>query len=254
MKLFGFLELTLVDVFDILLVSTIIFIIYKRIKNTPAMKMFIAILIILLVRLLAGVMNMKLMSQLLGAVVDLGAVALLVIFQPEIRRFLSRIGKNAGTQSFIGKFFKRTPSEINTEAINEITKACEEMSEEKVGALIVFPGKDTLDGIVETGDIVDAQISQRLIENIFFKNSPLHDGAMIIRHGRILAARCTLPITTSTIPARYGMRHKSAVGLTEECDARVVVVSEQTGHISFVKEGQIKKVDNINSLKLLLAE
>lgn len=127
------------------------------------------------------------------------------------------------------------------------------MSADKTGALIVFPRKDSLDFIVETGDIVDAKVTRRLIMNIFFKNSPLHDGAMIISADRIVAARCTLPITgRSDIPAHYGMRHKAAIGISEETDADVVVVSEETGGISFVRGGNIKSINNINELKLLL--
>ena len=137
--------------------------------------------------------------------------------------------------------------------VNEIAEACRAMSADKTGALIVFPRKDSLDFIVETGDIVDAKVTRRLIMNIFFKNSPLHDGAMIISADRIVAARCTLPITgRSDIPAHYGMRHKAAIGISEETDADVVVVSEETGGISFVRGGNIKSINNINELKLLL--
>ena len=138
--------------------------------------------------------------------------------------------------------------------VNEIAEACRAMSADKTGALIVFPRKDSLEFIVETGDIVDAKVTRRLIMNIFFKNSPLHDGAMIISDDRIVAARCTLPITGRTdIPAHYGMRHKAAIGITEETDADVIVVSEETGGISFVRGGNINKINNINELKLLLS-
>ena len=128
------------------------------------------------------------------------------------------------------------------------------MSAQKTGALIVIRRKDLLQSIIDTGDVIDAEISSRLIMNIFFKNSPLHDGAMIIGNNRIIAARCTLPITERTdLPARLGMRHKAAVGISEQCDASVIVVSEQTGRISHVRGGEIKTVASINALKLLLS-
>lgn len=129
------------------------------------------------------------------------------------------------------------------------------MSEDKTGALIVIAHKSPLDDIISTGDRIDAGIHRRLIMNLFFKNSPLHDGAMVIVGNRIVAARCTLPITERTnIPANYGMRHKAAIGITEETDANVIVVSEETGNISFVKEGQVTPIQNINELKLLLSQ
>ena len=129
------------------------------------------------------------------------------------------------------------------------------MSEDRTGALIVLPGENPLQQIVETGDIIDARVSRRLILNIFFKNSPLHDGAMIIRSDRIIAARCTLPITSRTdIPASYGMRHKAAIGMSEESDASIIVVSEETGGISFIRSGNLTKITNINELTLLLSQ
>ena len=139
--------------------------------------------------------------------------------------------------------------------MDEIVQACFEMGEQKTGALIVLPHKATLTDIIDTGDIVDAQISKSLIENIFFKNSPLHDGAMIINENKIVAARCTLPITDRTnIPARYGMRHKAAIGISERYDVSVIVVSEQTGNVSYVQDGKITLMKNINSLKLLISD
>ncbi len=128
------------------------------------------------------------------------------------------------------------------------------MGEEKTGALIVIAHKNPLEEIISTGDRIDAAIHRRLIMNLFFKNSPLHDGALVISGGRLAAARCTLPITEKqNIPASYGMRHKAAIGITEETDADVVVVSEETGHISFVKNGTVTPIQNINELKLLLS-
>ena len=150
---------------------------------------------------------------------------------------------------------RKTANAIGSEAVNDLTEACRRMSEDKTGALIVIAHDTPLDEIISTGDRIDAGIHRRLIMNLFFKNSPLHDGAMVIAGNRIVAARCTLPITERTdIPANYGMRHKAAIGITEETDADVIVVSEETGRISFVKEGQVTPIQNINELKLLLGD
>jgi uncharacterized protein (TIGR00159 family) len=186
--------------------------------------------------------------------------ALIVIFQPEIRKFLIRIGnrwmKSAQGQKIFDKLFGGKKAKTSgSEASNEITEACRRMSEDKTGALIVITRTTPLDDIISTGDNIDASIHRRLIMNLFFKNSPLHDGALVISGDRIVAARCTLPITERTdIPASYGMRHKAAIGITEESDADAVIVSEETGRISFVKGGKVTPIQNINELKLLLNE
>ena len=141
----------------------------------------------------------------------------------------------------------------SSEEVNDLTEACRRMSEDKTGALIVIAHGNPLDDIISTGDRLDAKVHRRLLMNLFFKNSPLHDGAVIISGNRIVAARCTLPITEKTnIPARFGMRHKAAIGITEETDADAIVVSEETGKISFVKGGNVIPISNINELKLLL--
>ena len=203
---------------------------------------------------------MKMVSSLLGTVIDMGAVALIVIFQPEVRRFLNSLGRKAETTLQRPGFLQwlipsLRPSQVDVKALREITEAVREMAAQKQGALILILRRNSLDDIVATGDVVDAEISRRLIMNIFFKNSPLHDGAMIIADNRIAAARCTLPITERTdLPARYGMRHKAAIGISEQCDADVIVVSEETGEISLVRGGQITPIESINTLNLLLGE
>jgi uncharacterized protein (TIGR00159 family) len=161
---------------------------------------------------------------------------------------------NAKGRALINKIFgKGSTSIAGSETINDLTEACRRMSEDRTGALIVLTHKTPLDDIISTGDRIDAAIHRRLIMNLFFKNSPLHDGAMVISGNRIVAVRCTLPITERTdIPANYGMRHKAAIGITEVSDADVIVVSEETGMISFVKEGNVNPIQNINELKLLL--
>ncbi|MBO4742302.1 MAG: diadenylate cyclase CdaA [Bacteroidales bacterium] len=250
----GFLNFSLIDLVDILLVAAVIFIIFRWIRGSSAMNIFIAIIILLVVRVIAMALNMKMTSAMLGAILDVGALAIIIIFQPEIRRFLGNIGRKAGDNTFFRRLLRRQNADVlEQEELSGLVSAVEHMAAQNVGALIVIRRRDLLQNIIATGDTVDARISERLIENIFFKNSPLHDGAMVIGDNRIIAARCTLPMTERLdLPASYGMRHKAAVGLSEQCDADVIVVSEETGGISFVREGSITKVDTINTLKLKL--
>lgn len=257
LEIFGFMSMSLVDILDILLVALIIFVVIRWIHDSPAMNIFLAIIFIYFLMIVVEALHMKLMSKLVSTFIDVGVVALIVIFQPEIRHFLMRFG--AGTKigskgrKFFNMLFGDKESAVDNESVNEITEACRVMGQEKTGALIVIPHQVSLDDIVGTGDRIDAIVNRRLIMNLFFKNSPLHDGAMVISGDRIVAARCTLPITDrSDIPARYGMRHKAAIGITEQSDADVIVVSEETGGISFVKEGKLTPINNINELKLLL--
>lgn len=260
LEIFGFLQLSFTDILDILLLAIIIYVAFRWIKGTSAMSIFIAIISLYVVRVLVSAFNMRLMNALMEIVLDVGVIALIVIFQPEIRKFLIRFG-NRWTSSFWGQAIMERLSGgkkgtvLGSEASNEITEACRRMSEEKTGALIVISHSVPLDDIIGTGDAIDSAIHRRLIMNLFFKNSPLHDGALVVMGNRLAAARCTLPITSRTdIPANYGMRHKAAIGITEETDANAIVVSEETGNISFVKSGKVTPIHNINELKLLLNE
>ena len=219
------------------------------------MSVFIAVILLFVLRVVVAALNMRLMNALLGTFIDVGVLALIVIFQPEVRHFLIHLGSKYGVAGKgiekISKLFGIKEQKIAGETVNEIAEACRAMSESKTGALIVLPHKDSIRHIMETGDVVDARVSRRLIMNIFFKNSPLHDGAMIIEGDRIAAARCTLPITQrNDIPPSLGMRHKAAIGISEETDADVVVVSEETGGVSFVRGGVLTLIGNINELKL----
>lgn len=254
----GFLELSIADILDIILLGLIIFFLFKWIRGTSAMSIFIAIVSLYLIRVVVGAFNMRLMTAIMDMVLDVGVLALIVIFQPEIRKFLIRLGNkymsSASGQKLLNRILgggKTTKS--SSEEVNDLTEACRRMSEDKTGALIVIAHNTPLDDIISTGDRLDAKIHRRLIMNLFFKNSPLHDGAVVISGGRIVAARCTLPITEKkNIPAKFGMRHKAAIGITEETDADAIVVSEETGNISFVKSGEVTPINNINELKLLL--
>lgn len=258
LALFGFLQMSIADILDILLLGLIIFLAFKWLRGSSAMSIFVAIVSLYLIRVLVSAFNMRLMTALMETVLDVGVLALIVIFQPEIRKFLINLGNrymnNEKSRAFIDRLLGRQKGGMTgSAAVNDLTEACRRMSEDKTGALIVIAHKTPLDDIIDTGDIIDAAIHRRLIMNLFFKNSPLHDGAMIISGERIAAARCTLPITERTnIPASYGMRHKAAIGITEKSDADAVVVSEETGRISFVKGGTVTRIQNINELKLLL--
>ena len=259
LNIFGFLNLSFADIIDILMVAALIYLVFRWIRGSSAMNIFLAIILLFELRVVVAAFNMKLMSAILGTFIDVGVLALIVIFQPEVRHFLIRLGSRYGAagkgREMIGKLFGIKENTLAGESVNEIAEACRAMSEAKTGALIVLPHKDSVNHIVETGDSVDAKVSRRLIMNIFFKNSPLHDGAMIIEGDRITAARCTLPITQRTdIPPSYGMRHKAAIGISEETDADVVVVSEETGGVSFVRGGILTPIGNINELKLKLGK
>ena len=255
LEIFGFLSLSAMDILDILMVAAILFVLFRWIRGSSAMNIFLAIILLLIVRVIVGSLNMKLMTSLMNTIFDVGLLALIVIFQPEIRHFLMRLGGSSSWwRRVIGRLVEGRGVNVAEKAVEEIVEACRVMGEQKTGALIVIPGQDPLQYIVETGDRLDAMVSRRLILNLFFKNSPLHDGAMIIRGDRIVAARCTLPITSRTdIPASFGMRHKAAIGISEESDATVVVVSEETGNISYVKEGRLRVIEDIYDLKLLLS-
>lgn len=256
----GFLQLSLADILDIILLGLIIFIMFRWIRGSSAMSIFVAIVSLYMIRILVDAFNMRLMTAIMDMVLDVGMIALIIIFQPEIRKFLIKLGNrymnNAQGRAIMNRILgKKTSNVVGSEAVNDLTEACRRMSEDKTGALIVIAHNSPLDDVISTGDKIDAGIHRRLIMNLFFKNSPLHDGAMVIVGNRIVAARCTLPITERTdIPANYGMRHKAAIGITEETDANVIVVSEETGNISFVKEGQVTPIQNINELKLLLSQ
>lgn len=258
LALFGFLGMSFIDVIDILLVALIIFVVFRWIRGSAALNIFVAVIVIYAMVVIVDALGMKLMRALLGTFVDVGVVALIVIFQPEIRHFLYRIGSetkiSAKGRLLLNRVLGRRTVQMDSAAVDEVAEACRAMSNDKTGALMVFPHNVSLDFIIETGDRIDATISRRLIMNLFFKNSPLHDGAMIIAGDRIVAARCTLPITGRTdIPARFGMRHKAAIGISEQTDADVIVVSEETGDVSFVRKGEVTHIGNMNELKLLLS-
>ena len=248
--------MTIADLLDIFLMALVIYVIFRWIRGSSAMSIFLVVVSLYVVRVVASALRMKMITTMMETVLDVGLLALVVLFQPEIRRFLITLGNRYKGNRFIAGLLSRgSGKKLSSETVNEVSEAIRSMSESKTGALIVIPNEIPLYDIMATGDKVDARVSRRLIMNIFFKNSPLHDGAMIIEGGRIAAARCTLPITEKMdLPASYGMRHKAAIGVSEQTDADVLVVSEETGAVSYVRSGVVKPIANINELKLILDE
>lgn len=259
LALLGFLNISFTDILDILMVAAILFFAYRWIRGSAAMDIFMAIILLFIIKIVVTALDMTMMSGIMSTVIDVGVIALIVIFQPEIRHFLIRLGSKYGLGGSGWKMFERLLGKesggMGGASVSELVEAVKVMADQKTGALIVITRQDPLQNIIGTGDTIDAKVNRRLLLNLFFKNSPLHDGAIIITGDRIVAARCTLPLTgQANIPAHYGMRHKAAIGISEESDAHVVVVSEETGDVSFVSGGQISTLKNIGSLKDLLSE
>jgi diadenylate cyclase len=253
------LKLTLSDIIDIVLVAIILFQLYKVIKGTAAFSIFIAIFIIYLFWLIVKAFNMELMGALLGQVISVGVIALIIVFQQEIRRFLIVVGNRYIERSWfsLDRFFPSINEKFaGTKKAEEIVRAAEAMALKKTGGLIVIGRTSRLDVYSEAGEILMAVISAELLETIFFKNSPLHDGAVLIEDGLILAARCPLPITDQlNIPNHFGMRHRAALGITESTDALVVIISEESGYISVADAGKVtENITPAGLRKILLKE
>ena len=233
------------DVIDIVLVALLLYYIYRLMKESRSLNIFIGVIVFVLVWLFVSqVLEMRLLGAILDKLVGVGALALIVLFQEEIRRFLYSLGAHRQFKR-LAKFFEghrnARQSEETRQMIVPIVLACMSMGKGKVGALIIIERASPLDDIMDTGDRIDANINQRLIENIFFKNSPLHDGAMIISRKRIKAAGCILPVSHNfDIPKELGLRHRAAMGISQDSDAIAIVVSEETGRISVAIKGQFK--------------
>ncbi len=248
--------ITVVDILDILLVATILFQIYRLIKGTSAFNIFIVVFSIYLFWLIVKALNMQLVSSLLGQVFGVGVIALIIVFQQEVRRFLLLLGNKyiKNNRFSITRLFSSSREEPGGPAIaGEIVRATESLASKKTGALIVIGRQNRFDMFTEGGEILKAQISAELLETIFFKNTPLHDGAVLIEDRLILAARCPLPVTGQiTLPAHLGMRHRAAIGMSEQTDALVIIVSEETGSISVADAGELRLNLTPNELRNIL--
>ena len=242
-----FIPFTLIDFIDILLVSFLLYGLYRATKGTNALYILTGIVLIYLAWVVVNALNMELLSTILSQIISVGVIAFLIVFQPEIRRFLQMIGMRQKQLQFISRIFGSAQKEdLN---LAPIVEACREMSESKTGALIVIGQRSELTLITDGGISLNATLSQSLLQNIFFKNAPLHDGAVVIEDNRIVAAKCILPVTQSAVPKSYGTRHRAALGMSEISDAIIIVVSEETGGISIAHDGQLRRNIEPNRLE-----
>lgn len=249
-----FPTVSLWDIIDILLVAVLIYYVINLIWNTSARRIAWAIVMLLAATLLTDLLNLHAVNYLLDRVLQLGFVALVIVFQPELRRLLERVGSRGTVKNLIGLTQGPAPTD-SVEAIDQIVQACESMSNERMGALIVFERANSLEQIAATGTRVDAAVSQELIRNIFFPKAALHDGAMIIRNSRVEAAGCVLPLSENwTLSTDLGTRHRAGVGMSESSDALVVIVSEETGAISVAEGGMLKRHLATQTLQKLLIQ
>ena len=246
----------LVDVIDIILVAILLYYLYKLVRGTAAINIVVGIVIIYLIWKLTDILEMNILSNLLGQFISVGVFALIVVFQQEIRKFLLMLGSNNLTNNKL--YFKyinifKAARESNEMDIDEFFKGCEKLVKSKTGALFIIERNNSLDFIRNTGDNLYLEISSPIIESIFYKNSPLHDGAVILDGNFITAARVVLPVSENkNIDSRLGLRHRAAFGITEKTDAIAIVISEENSQITFVKNGEIFEYKNIDQLKTMI--
>lgn len=242
------------DLIDILLVAMLLFYLYRLVKISGMRPLFLGILVFLIIWILVSrVFNMVLLGSILDQFVSVGLFLLIILFQDEIRRFLMSLGSKKGWHFITKLFFPSEKQKKDHSHLTAIVLACMNMSKGGVGALIAIQGDLHLGLYEQTGEIVNADISSRLIENIFFKNSPLHDGAMIIVGKKIKAAGCILPVSQNpNIPVHLGLRHRAGLGISQETDAKVIIVSEEKGNISFASQGRLKMNISPEELQQLL--
>ena len=253
---FETIDFNILDIIDILLVAILLFQLYKLIKGTVAIKIFVGILAIYLLWKIVEVLQMKLLSEILGQFIGVGVIAVIIVFQQELRKFLIMIGNTKFfSKEGIMKF--KWVNEENTVKvnINAIVNACQQMASSKTGAIIIITKENSLSSYIDTGELIQAKSSSSLIQNIFFKNSPMHDGAVIITGDIVMAARCILPvIENEAFPSHLGMRHRAAAGITENTDCLAIIISEERGKISIAKKGELEIDLSSEQLKDTLQE
>ena len=235
-----FIEFSIKDLIDILLVAYLLYQTYRLMKDSGSINIFVGILVFIGCWIIVSqVLEMRLLGSIFDKLVSVGVLALIVLFQDEVRKFLVTVGSHKRWENVLRFLRKSKQEKIEQSDIMPIVMACMSMSKGKVGALIVIEKNVPLNEIIRSGETINADVNQRLIENIFFKNSPLHDGAMIIRHKQIIAAGCILPVSHDlNIPKELGLRHRAAMGVSQETDALAIIVSEETGGISVAYKGQ----------------
>jgi diadenylate cyclase len=253
----AFITIRFLDILDIILVALLLYQLYRLIKGTVAFNIVIGLFSLYLLWVIVKALNMELLGSIMGQFIGVGVLALIVVFHPEIRKFLVFIGTNYNVNRMLSldKLFGLTnPKAINHEQIENLVDACVTMAKSKTGAIIVLAGKSELNDQISTGEKINAKITSSLIRTIFFKNSPLHDGALIIKENRIAAAGCILPLTQKELDKMLGLRHRAAIGITESTDAIAIVVSEERGTMSFAKGGELKRRISKEVLVSLLEE
>jgi len=240
--MFMWLQLTIKDIIDILLVAIILYGLFRLLRKSGAVSLFWGIWAFIVVWFLSSyVFSLELTGALFSRFMSVGVIALLILFQDEIRAFFAHIGSHFRWHDILGRVRSSAEEIERNRCILKVATACKDMAHAQTGALIVFCRSHSLEEYVESGELIRADISVRLIENIFFKNTPLHDGALIVRGGKLCAAACILPVSKRTdIPKSYGLRHRAALGITEKTDAVAVVVSEETGRIALSANGEIR--------------
>lgn len=249
------IDIRIIDVIDIVLVAALLYYLYKLVKGTVAINIFIGIVILYAIWKVTELLEMQLLSKILGGFLGVGMFALIVVFQQEIRKFLLMLGTTniAARKRILKKFNLFSDDELGVN-LNVILSACEKMGKSKTGALIVLKRNTSLEFVKNTGDPMNVEVNQPIIESIFYKNSPLHDGAMIIEDNLITATRVILPVSNDkNIPQRFGLRHRAALGITEKTDAVCLVVSEENGQLSYLREGDFVLYESIEDLKLIMA-
>jgi uncharacterized protein (TIGR00159 family) len=253
-----FIDFKITDVLDIVLVAILLYSIYKLVRGTVAINIFIGIVIVWGFWKLTALVGMKMISSMVGAFMQVGLIALIIVFQQEIRKFLLMIGSTnfANKRNFVKHFkFLRQEGLTTSTDIDAVLAACKNMGGSKTGSILVFKRTNSLDFVKASGDKMYIEITQPIIESIFYKNSPLHDGAAIIENNYITATRVILPVSNErNIPLRFGLRHRAALGITEKTDAVALVVSEETGEISYLKNGEFVFYKDLASLASLLKE
>lgn len=244
------------DIVDILLIALLLFYVYRMMRNSGTLSLFYGVLVFFVLWVVASeIFDMRLTGSILDKFMSIGLIILVVIFQDQIKRFLIDIGSQGRLKNFKRLFRHEKDDDGGHARIMAVVYACMSMSKSKTGALIVFQRKVPLTDFEKTGDIIDADVNVRLIENIFFKNSPLHDGAMILADKRIKSVGCILPVSHDmNIPKNLGLRHRAALGMSQATDAVCVIVSEETGGISVAKDGQITTRVSAPDLEHILSD
>lgn len=246
-----FIEFSYLDILDILLVAMLLYYIYKLLKGTVAINIILGIAFIFIIWQITVFLKMEMLAGILGYLLSGGVIALIIVFQQEIRKFLLMIGTtNFSSKRNFLKQLRFLKTEIGSEIDSDIiVTACENLSKTKTGVLLVIERTNSLDFVINTGDKMDAKLNAPLLQSIFYKNSPLHDGATIIRDNYIVATRVILPVSDNPrIPARFGLRHRAGIGITEKTDALCLLVSEETGEISYLRDGDFQLFKDIDEL------